>query len=84
MENGGDLTSALVGILLAHGFGLAMSGDYSDLRKVSLPCRPGAVSHALASFSNVKYRVGQRGNAGRCRSSRSPGRLAMTLAGRLV
>jgi hypothetical protein len=30
-ENGGELTSALVAILLSHGFQLAMSGDYSDI-----------------------------------------------------
>ncbi|MFE4835288.1 hypothetical protein ACFRAU_11490 [Arthrobacter sp. NPDC056691] len=30
-EAGGELTSALVAILLSHGFQLAMSGDYSDI-----------------------------------------------------
>jgi hypothetical protein len=30
-ETGGELTSALVAILLSHGFQLAMSGDYSDI-----------------------------------------------------
>jgi hypothetical protein len=30
-ENGGELTSALVALLLSHGFQLAMSGNYSDI-----------------------------------------------------
>lgn len=30
-ENGGELTSALVALLLSHGFQLAMSGDFSDI-----------------------------------------------------
>lgn len=30
-ENGGELTSALVALLLSHGFQLAMSGHFSDI-----------------------------------------------------
>ena len=30
-EDGGELTSALVTVLLSHGFGLAMSADYGDI-----------------------------------------------------
>lgn len=30
-ERGGELTSALVSILLSHGFQLALSGDYTDI-----------------------------------------------------
>jgi hypothetical protein len=40
-ENGGELTSALVAILLSHGYQLAMSGDYSDILDQARPTGSG-------------------------------------------
>lgn len=40
-ENGGELTSALVAILLSHGFQLAMSGGYSDILDQARPTGTG-------------------------------------------
>ncbi|MEN8584791.1 hypothetical protein ABFP37_19040 [Burkholderia sp. RS01] len=58
-ENDGDLTSALVSILLSHGFQLAMSPDFTSIMEDAVET-PASCSFAVTSQGLVTFSIGGR------------------------